>query len=85
MIKVVLADDHQMFIDGMKVFLEGHDHIQVVGEANSGIEVLDILEKQEVDVVVLDIEMPELDGIETTKFIRKKYEKTNHANQSVES
>lgn len=76
MIKILLADDHQMFIDGMKVFLEKYDHIEIVGEANTGIEVLDFLETGAVDIVVLDIDMPELDGIETTKFIRKKYSHT---------
>lgn len=77
MIKVLLADDHQMFIDGMKVFLKEYNHIEIVGEANTGLEVLDILEKNIViDVVVLDIAMPDLDGIETTKFIRKNYPNT---------
>jgi len=76
MIKVLLADDHQMFIDGMKVYLDKYDHIEIVGEANNGEQVLDILESTSVDVVVLDIEMPEMDGIETTKFIRKNYTNT---------
>lgn len=76
-IRVILADDHQMFIDGMKVFLEKHDHIEIVGEANNGVEVLDILENQSADVVVMDIEMPgEMDGIDATKYIRKHYPRT---------
>ena len=76
-IKVILADDHQMFIDGMKVFLEKYEHIQIVGEANNGVEVIDILENESVDIVVLDIDMPgEMDGIETTKFIRKIHPNT---------
>ena len=77
MTTVLLADDHQMFIDGMKVYLEKYDHIKVVGEANSGSEVLDFLETTFVDVVVLDVEMPDMDGIETTKYIKKKFPKTN--------
>ena len=74
-IKVLLADDHQMFIDGMKVFLEKYEHVEIVAEANNGNQVLDFLEQNSlnVDIVVLDIDMPDLDGIETTKFIRKKY------------
>ena len=74
---ILLADDHQMFIDGMKFYLEKYDHIQIVGEANDGEAVLDFLAVNPVDVVVLDIEMPGMDGIETTKYIKKKYPKTN--------
>jgi len=76
MIKVLLADDHQMFIDGMRAFLEAHDDIEIVGEALNGVAVLDFLEKEAVDIVVLDITMPELDGLETTKIIRKKFKNT---------
>ncbi len=75
-IKVLLADDHQMFIDGMKVFLEKYDHIEVVAEANNGNQVLDILENQPIDIIVLDIDMPELDGIQVTKQTTIKYPKT---------
>jgi len=77
MTTILLADDHQMFIDGMKVYLEKYDHIQIVGEANNGDEVLDFLETNSVDVVVLDVEMPGTNGIEATKFIKKKYPNTN--------
>ena len=73
MIKVLLADDHQMFIDGMKAMLQQEKDIQIVGQASNGDEVLDFLEKNPVDVVVLDIEMPETDGIEATRIIRKEY------------
>ncbi|MEM6320732.1 MAG: response regulator transcription factor [Bacteroidota bacterium] len=75
-IKIVLADDHPTFIDGIKVNLAQHDHLKVVGEANDGVKVLDILENEVVDIVVLDIDMPKLDGIETTKFIAKNYPNT---------
>lgn len=76
MIKVLLADDHQMFIDGMCALLEKEENIQVVGESVDGIQVLDLMKKQEVDVVVMDIEMPNLNGVEATKIIRKDYPKT---------
>ena len=76
-VKVILVDDHQMFIDGMKVYLENYNHIEIVGEANSGVEVVDLLENEAVDVVVMDIDMPgEMDGIDTTKYIRKHYKNT---------
>ena len=75
MIKILLADDHQILIDGIRSFLEKYEDIQVVAEANNGQEVLDILETRstDIDIAVLDIEMPILDGIETCKIIRKNY------------
>ncbi|MCO6493677.1 MAG: response regulator transcription factor [Phaeodactylibacter sp.] len=73
MIKVLLADDHQIIIDGMKAILQQEKDIEIVGEASNGAEVLAFLEKNLVDVVVLDIEMPETGGIEATRIIRKEY------------
>ncbi len=73
MIKIVIADDHQMFIDGIKVLLEQEPTLSVVGEALNGKELLELLEKQTADIILMDINMPILDGIEATKIIRKKY------------
>ncbi len=73
MIKVFLADDHQLFIDGMKALLEREKDIIVVGEAVNGEEVLDKIPDTEPNVLVLDIEMPELDGIEVTKYVTKHH------------
>jgi len=72
-IKVVIADDHQIVIDGLKSLLSEEKNIEVIGEALNGKEVLNILEKQDVDMIVLDIEMPLLSGVETTKIIKEKY------------
>lgn len=72
-IKVLIADDHQMVIDGLMSLLECESHIEVVGQALNGKAVLEILEKQEVDIAILDIEMPELTGVEATKIIKEKY------------
>ncbi|WP_298510809.1 response regulator transcription factor [uncultured Kordia sp.] len=72
-VKVVIADDHQIVIDGLKSLLNQEESIEIVGEALNGNEVLEILEKTEVDLVVLDIEMPLLSGIETTKKIKEKH------------
>lgn len=76
MIRVLIADDQKILTDGITAFLEKESDIEVVGEAQNGNEVLQILEKQMVDVAVLDIEMPEMNGIETTKIIKKKYPNT---------
>jgi len=72
-IKVILVDDHQIVRDGIKLMLEPQAGIDVVGEAGKGTEVLDQLKNQHVDVVVMDINMPEKDGIIATKEIKEEY------------
>ncbi len=72
-IKVIIADDHQIVIDGLKSLLAQEENIEVVGEALNGEEVLDILKDLDVDVAILDIEMPLLSGIEVTKIIKENF------------
>ncbi len=71
MINVLIADDHQMFIDGLKALLKDTPGIEVVAEANNGKEVLLHCSKTPVDVVIMDVNMPEMDGVETTKELCK--------------
>ena len=73
MIRVLIADDHQMFIDGLKSLLERESGIEITGSANNGTQALECIEAQKPDVVLLDINMPEMNGINTTALIRKKY------------
>jgi DNA-binding NarL/FixJ family response regulator len=73
MIRILIADDHQMFIDGLRSLLEGSDDISVVGEASNGQKVVDLCEQQEVDIVIMDINMPEMDGIQATRELVKKH------------
>ncbi|MEM8565575.1 MAG: response regulator transcription factor [Bacteroidota bacterium] len=73
MIRVVVADDHQMVLDGLKLLLDQEENIETVGEASNGFEVIKILAREQVDVVVLDIEMPKLDGIDTAKRINDEF------------
>lgn len=73
MIKIIIADDHQMFIDGIKSLLGNEADMKVTGEALNGKEVLALLEKEPADLVLLDVNMPEMDGIEATKLIRKQH------------
>jgi two-component system, NarL family, nitrate/nitrite response regulator NarL len=70
MINVILADDHQIVLDGLKSLLEREKDICSVGEALNGIELLAQLEKKQADVAVVDIDMPLMNGIETTKEIK---------------
>ena len=72
-IKVLLTDDHQIIIDGLKSLLKNSEEIVVVAEANNGREALRILELLSIDVVLMDIDMPVLNGIETLKEIRKQF------------
>jgi DNA-binding NarL/FixJ family response regulator len=73
MIKVLIADDHQMFIDGLKSMLEETDGIQIIGQAMNGLEVMEICNQVAVDVVIMDISMPEMDGVEATRELLKKH------------
>lgn len=73
MIKVLIADDHRLFIDGLKAMLKGTPEIEVVGEAMNGQEVLDFCATNAVDIVIMDISMPVMDGIDATKQLVKAY------------
>ncbi len=76
MINLLIADDHQIIIDGIKLMLGEQPDIHFVGEAKNGAEVLEILKEKPVDVILLDIEMPVLNGIETCKRIKESYPNT---------
>jgi DNA-binding NarL/FixJ family response regulator len=68
--KILLADDHQMFREGLRTLLESNDGFEVVGEANDGREAVELARKLHPDVVVMDVAMPDLNGIEATRKIR---------------
>lgn len=71
MIEVMLVDDHKMVREGMKQLLEFDNEIKVIAEASGGAECLEILKEKIPDVLLLDINMPEMNGIEVVKKIRK--------------
>lgn len=73
MTRVVIADDHQMFVDGLKSLLEEERELSVVGEARNGYEVLEICDRQPVDIVIMDINMPLMDGIQASRELSKKH------------
>ena len=74
MINILIADDHQMFIDGLKAMLEDVPGILVVGEAMNGRQAINFCETQAVDIVIMDISMPVMDGIEATKRLLKSHQ-----------
>lgn len=70
---IVLADDHVMFRQGVKRIIEDTPGLEVVGEANDGLELLSLLKARLPDLVILDISMPHLRGLEATREIKKLY------------
>lgn len=72
-IKILLADDHKIVRDGIKLMLEPQAGIDVVAEAEDGSDVMSLLEEHVVDLVVMDINMPEKDGVTTTREVKEKY------------
>lgn len=72
-IKVLLVDDHQIIRQGLRMLLNAHDGVEVVGEADSGRKAIAMLRKMALDVIVMDVSMPELNGIDATARIRKEY------------
>ena len=70
---IVLADDHVLFRQGVKKIIEEVDGLRVVGEANDGLELLELLKKTSPDLVILDISMPNLRGLEAAREIKTLY------------
>jgi two-component system, NarL family, nitrate/nitrite response regulator NarL len=76
MIKLLIADDHKLIIDGYISILREVDNIEVMGTASNGKELLTLMETMRPDVVLLDVNMPIMDGIETTKYLKKRRPET---------
>ncbi|NVN94845.1 MAG: response regulator transcription factor [Bacteroidetes bacterium] len=72
-IKIVLVDDHRLFLDGIKSLLSEVDFIDIIGEASSGNEALDLLSNIKPDIIMMDISMKGLSGIDVSKEITKLY------------
>jgi DNA-binding NarL/FixJ family response regulator len=73
-IRVVVADDQSLVRAGFRMLLDAEPDIDVVGEARDGVEALDIIREARPDVVLMDIRMPELDGLEATRRISESSE-----------
>ncbi|MFI5253390.1 MAG: response regulator [Bacteroidota bacterium] len=70
-IKVLLVDDHQMVLEGIKSFLTSNEKIEIIGEAMDGEEAISKVKILAPDIILMDISMPRLNGIETTRIIRE--------------
>jgi DNA-binding NarL/FixJ family response regulator len=75
MIKILIADDHKMFVDGLESILQGEEDIKVVARCFNGDDIFKIIKEQPVDVILLDINLPGMNGIEVTKQMSQKHSK----------
>ncbi|MCS7068005.1 MAG: response regulator transcription factor [Meiothermus sp.] len=74
-IRILLVDDHPVVRAGLSGLLSSQPDFEVVGEASNGLEALDLLEKQSLDVVLMDLRMPQMDGVSAIRQIRAKFPK----------
>jgi len=72
-IKIFLVDDHQLVRDGIKALLSGIPDIVIIGEANNGQELLDTIFNYQPDIILMDISLPDISGIELTRRITQTY------------
>ena len=69
MIRILIADDHQLVLDGISLMIEGEEDMKVAATATNGQEALDIISNAEIDVILMDLNMPVMNGLEATKII----------------
>lgn len=72
---LILADDHLLFRQGLKKIIEKNPNLKIVGEASTGSELLELLKEVTPDLILLDISMPPIPGLEVAKEIKKKHPK----------
>jgi len=76
MIRIIICDDQEVVCQGLNAILGTAENLEVVGISNNGMEALDLIADKEPDVILLDLKMPILNGIHTTKAIKEKYPDT---------
>ncbi|WP_405233263.1 response regulator [Lentisalinibacter salinarum] len=72
-IKVLIADDHTLMREGLRSILEREDGVEIIGEASSGLEVLELCLDAVPDIVVMDVAMEDLNGVEATRRLRERH------------
>ena len=76
MLRLLLVEDQEIVRQGLKVILEQDENIAVTHAASNGLEALEIMEGNQIDVIMMDVRMPKMNGIEATRIIRKKWPET---------
>ena len=88
-IKIIITDDHPIVRKGLRQVIESDSQLVVLAEANDGVEALALIEKHQPEVVILDVDMPNLDGFETAKeiiifrIIKKVYQWNNNERKKM--
>ena len=72
-IRVLLVDDNDVLRSGMVIFMEAFDDLQLVGEASTGIEAIDLCAQLQPDVILMDLKMPVMDGVTATQIIHQRF------------
>lgn len=75
MLRIAITDDHTLFRKSLELLINSFENMQVVAEASNGIELLDKLQTVSVDILLLDLQMPEMDGFETYEKVKESYPK----------
>ena len=73
MVKIMIADDQQLIRESLKIILDSDPSFEVVKVVGSGQEVLDSLKTESVDIILMDVRMPSMSGVECTRLVKKKY------------
>ena len=73
---IVLADDHPLIRQGLRTVLENQDNYRVIGEAEDGLEAIEIVERLQPDILIVDVMLPALNGLEVTRRVRSRVPKT---------
>src|SRR5919197_1785827 len=76
-VRVVIVDDHRLFVDALALLLGHDERLEVIGTASDGPTAIDLAVDGGAEVAVIDVRMPEVDGIETAKRLRKRSPETN--------
>jgi two-component system response regulator NreC len=72
-VKLLLVDDHEVVRTGLRMLLENQPHIKIIGEANTGLQALEMADSLNPDVVIMDITLPDISGIEATRLLRRSH------------
>ena len=72
-IRVLVVDDHPLMRKGIRTMLEEHDDVTVVGEASNGLEAVSYVRTHDPTVIIMDINMPHMDGMQATRLIKQSY------------